>query len=113
MLRGPIEATKRGMSGQWSTYWNGDIYGAEIARGVAMEKANTFDLLQFRLVSRRIFLIFYSSGWSADAFFKFYSSGWSAGTSRSGSNKWSGLNWRLDHLLPGSNWTPTKKPMSR
>ena len=52
--RGPTEATKRGMGGQWSIYWNGDIYGAGMARGVAMEKANTFDVLQFRLVSRRI-----------------------------------------------------------
>ena len=42
------------MGGQWSIYWNGDIYGAGMARGVAMEKANTFDVLQFRLVSRRI-----------------------------------------------------------
>jgi hypothetical protein len=33
--RGPIDATKRAMGGQWSTYWyNGYIYGAEIARGV-------------------------------------------------------------------------------
>ena len=33
--RGPINAEKRAMGGQWSTYWyNGYIYGAEIARGV-------------------------------------------------------------------------------
>jgi len=33
--RGPINAEKRAMGGQWSTYWyNGYIYGAEIARGI-------------------------------------------------------------------------------
>jgi hypothetical protein len=33
--RGPIDATKHAMGGQWSTYWyNGYIYGSEIARGV-------------------------------------------------------------------------------
>ncbi len=33
--RGPIDSTKRAMGGQWSTYWyNGYIYGSEIARGV-------------------------------------------------------------------------------
>ena len=33
--RGPIDATRRSMGGQWSTYWyNGYIYGSEIARGV-------------------------------------------------------------------------------
>ncbi len=37
--RGPIDANKRGMGGQWSTYWyNGYIYGAEIARGVDVLK---------------------------------------------------------------------------
>ena len=46
-------------------------------------------------------------------FLIFYSSGWFAGTSLCGSKRCSGLNWRLDHLLPGSNWTPIKKPISR
>jgi hypothetical protein len=33
--RGPVDSSKRGMGGQWSTYWyNGYIYGSEIARGV-------------------------------------------------------------------------------
>ncbi len=33
--RGPIDGGKRAMGGQWSTYWyNGYIYGSEIARGV-------------------------------------------------------------------------------
>ena len=33
--RGPTDDTKRGMGGQWSSYWyNGYIYGSEIARGV-------------------------------------------------------------------------------
>ena len=33
--RGPVDPTKRGMGGQWSTYWyNGYIYGSEITRGV-------------------------------------------------------------------------------
>jgi hypothetical protein len=33
--RGPVDATKRGLAGYWSTYWyNGYIYGSEIARGV-------------------------------------------------------------------------------
>ncbi|HEX7158494.1 MAG TPA: hypothetical protein VF214_05755 [Edaphobacter sp.] len=33
--RGPVNGTKRAMGGQWSTYWyNGYIYGSEIARGV-------------------------------------------------------------------------------
>jgi hypothetical protein len=37
--RGPTDSTKRGMGGQWSTYWyNGYIYGAEIARGVDVFK---------------------------------------------------------------------------
>jgi hypothetical protein len=37
--RGPVDATKRGMAGQWSTYWyNGYIYGSEIARGVDVLK---------------------------------------------------------------------------
>ena len=33
--RGPVDDTKHAMGGQWSTYWyNGFIYGSEIARGV-------------------------------------------------------------------------------
>ena len=37
--RGPLDATKRGLGGQWSTYWyNGYIYGSEIARGVDVLK---------------------------------------------------------------------------
>ena len=33
--RGPVDSTKRALGGQWSTYWyNGYIYGSEIARGV-------------------------------------------------------------------------------
>ncbi len=33
--RGPLDGSKRGNGGQWSTYWyNGYIYGSEIARGV-------------------------------------------------------------------------------
>ena len=37
--RGPIDGTKRAMGGQWSTYWyNGYIYGSEIARGVDVFK---------------------------------------------------------------------------
>jgi hypothetical protein len=37
--RGPLDPTKRSMGGQWSTYWyNGYIYGSEIARGVDVFK---------------------------------------------------------------------------
>lgn len=37
--RGPIDSAKRALGGQWSTYWyNGYIYGAEIARGVDVFK---------------------------------------------------------------------------
>jgi hypothetical protein len=37
--RGPIDSSKRAMGGQWSTYWyNGYIYGSEIARGVDVFK---------------------------------------------------------------------------
>jgi len=37
--RGPLDAEKRGLGGQWSTYWyNGYIYGSEIARGVDVLK---------------------------------------------------------------------------
>jgi len=37
--RGPINAEKRALGGQWSTYWyNGYIYGSEISRGVDVMK---------------------------------------------------------------------------
>jgi len=37
--RGPIDATKRALGGQWSAYWyNGYIYGSEIVRGVDVFK---------------------------------------------------------------------------
>jgi hypothetical protein len=37
--RGPIDATKLVTGGYWSTYWyNGNIYGAEIARGLDIFK---------------------------------------------------------------------------
>jgi hypothetical protein len=37
--RGPVDGVKRAMGGQWSTYWyNGYIYGSEIARGVDVFK---------------------------------------------------------------------------
>jgi hypothetical protein len=37
--RGPIDSAKRALGGQWSTYWyNGYIYGSEIARGVDVFK---------------------------------------------------------------------------
>jgi hypothetical protein len=37
--RGPVDGIKHAMGGQWSTYWyNGYIYGAEIARGVDVFK---------------------------------------------------------------------------
>ena len=37
--RGPIDGAKRAMGGQWSAYWyNGYIYGSEIARGVDVFK---------------------------------------------------------------------------
>jgi len=37
--RGPVNGTTRAMGGQWSTYWyNGYIYGSEIARGVDVFK---------------------------------------------------------------------------
>ena len=40
--RGPLDATKRGMGGYWSAYWyNGYIYGSEIARGVDVFKLKT------------------------------------------------------------------------
>jgi hypothetical protein len=37
--RGPVDGAKRAPGGQWSTYWyNGYIYGSEIARGVDVFK---------------------------------------------------------------------------
>ncbi len=37
--RGPLDGTKRGLGGYWSVYWyNGYIYGSEIARGVDVFK---------------------------------------------------------------------------
>jgi hypothetical protein len=37
--RGPIDSAKRGLGGFWSVYWyNGTIYGSEIARGVDVLK---------------------------------------------------------------------------
>lgn len=37
--RGPVNGTRHAMGGQWSTYWyNGYIYGSEIARGVDVLK---------------------------------------------------------------------------
>ena len=37
--RGPLDAKKRGLGGYWSAYWyNGYIYGSEIARGVDVFK---------------------------------------------------------------------------
>ncbi|HEY2016289.1 MAG TPA: hypothetical protein VGH38_22450 [Bryobacteraceae bacterium] len=37
--RGPVDGAKRAMGGQWSVYWyNGYIYGSEIARGVDVFK---------------------------------------------------------------------------
>ena len=37
--RGPVDGAKRAMGGQWSSYWyNGYIYGSEIARGVDVFK---------------------------------------------------------------------------
>jgi hypothetical protein len=37
--RGPVDSIKHAMGGQWSTYWyNGYIYGSEIARGVDVFK---------------------------------------------------------------------------
>jgi hypothetical protein len=47
--RGPIDATgKFSMGGQWSTYWyNGYIYGSEIARGV-----DVFDLVPTKFLTQ-------------------------------------------------------------
>ena len=37
--RGPVDATRRALGGMWSVYWyNGYIYGSEIARGVDVFK---------------------------------------------------------------------------
>ena len=37
--RGPVDSSKRGLGGYWSAYWyNGYIYGSEIARGVDVFK---------------------------------------------------------------------------
>jgi hypothetical protein len=37
--RGPVDGTRHAMGGQWSTYWyNGYIYGSEIARGMDVFK---------------------------------------------------------------------------
>ena len=37
--RGPVDGTRHAMGGQWSTYWyNGYIYGSEIARGIDVFK---------------------------------------------------------------------------
>ncbi|MEX2272393.1 MAG: hypothetical protein WD690_13020 [Vicinamibacterales bacterium] len=44
--RGPIDAARLTTAGYWSTYWyNGHIYGAEIARGVDIFKLKPGDLL--------------------------------------------------------------------
>ena len=34
LMQGNLGGDMLGMGGQWSTYWNGDIYGKQIARGV-------------------------------------------------------------------------------
>jgi hypothetical protein len=44
--RGPIDATKRVTGGYWSTYWyNGRIYGSEIARGLDIFKLTPSEYL--------------------------------------------------------------------
>jgi hypothetical protein len=44
--RGPINGAKFAMGGQWSTYWyNGYIYGSEIARGLDVMKLVPTDML--------------------------------------------------------------------
>jgi hypothetical protein len=46
--RGPLDATKHGMGGYWSAYWyNGYIYGSEIARGV-----DVFKLLPSKFITQ-------------------------------------------------------------
>ena len=47
--RGPIDTNKRALGGQWSTYWyNGYIYGSEIARGV-----DVFKLVPNKYITQR------------------------------------------------------------
>jgi hypothetical protein len=44
--RGPIDAERLTTAGYWSTYWyNGQIYGAEIARGVDIFRLKASDML--------------------------------------------------------------------
>jgi hypothetical protein len=46
--RGPVDAGKFSMGGQWSTYWyDGYIYGSEIARGV-----DVFDLVPTKFLTQ-------------------------------------------------------------
>jgi hypothetical protein len=46
--RGPVDGIKHAMGGQWSTYWyNGYIYGSEIARGV-----DVFQLVPSKFVTQ-------------------------------------------------------------
>ena len=46
--RGPLDTTKRGLGGYWSVYWyNGYIYGSEIARGV-----DVFKLLPSKFITQ-------------------------------------------------------------
>ena len=46
--RGPLDAAKRGLGGYWSAYWyNGYIYGSEIARGV-----DVFKLLPSKFITQ-------------------------------------------------------------
>jgi hypothetical protein len=46
--RGPVDETKHIIGGQWSTYWyNGYIYGSEIARGV-----DVFQLLPSKYITQ-------------------------------------------------------------
>jgi hypothetical protein len=46
--RGPVNGTRRAMGGQWSTYWyNGYIYGSEIARGL-----DVFELLPSKYLTQ-------------------------------------------------------------
>ena len=47
--RGPIDSAKRALGGQWSTYWyNGYIYGSEIARGL-----DVFKLVPNKYITQR------------------------------------------------------------
>lgn len=44
--RGPVNGNKFAMGGQWSTYWyNGYIYGSEIARGLDVMKLTPTDMM--------------------------------------------------------------------